>query len=60
MLFGVVEMAKSRLTFNIDEDVKIRIQHLALDKKTTITDLCVEWITDALEKETGQTKLEVE
>lgn len=53
-------MAKSRLTFNIDEDVKIRIQHLALDKKTTITDLCVEWITDALEKETGQTKLEVE
>lgn len=53
-------MAKARLTFNIDEDVKTRIQHLALDKKTTITELCVEWIEKGLENETGQQKLNVE
>lgn len=53
-------MAIARLTFNIDKDVKTRIQQLALDKETTITDLCVEWIMVGLEKETGQQKLEIE
>lgn len=53
-------MVKTRLTFNIDKDVKLRIQRLALDRETTTTDLCVEWITEALERETGQQKLDVE
>ena len=52
-------MATARITFNIDKDVKTRIQQLALDKETTLTDLCVEWIEKGLQKETNQTKLDV-
>ena len=50
----------ARLTFNIEKSVKTRIQQLALDKETTITDLCVDWIEKGLEKETGQQELDVE
>lgn len=53
------KMATARITFNIDKDVKTRIQQLALDKETTLTDLCVEWIEKGLQKETNQTKLDV-
>ena len=53
-------MEMARLTFNIDKGTKTRIQRLALDKETTITDLCVEWIEQGLEKETGQQQLDVE
>lgn len=53
-------MEVARITFNIDKSIKTRIQQLALDKETTITDLCVEWITKGLEKETGQQQLDVE
>ena len=45
------KMATARITFNIDKDVKTRIQQLALDKETTLTDLCVEWIEKGLQKE---------
>ena len=53
-------MAIARLTFNIDKGTKTRIQQLALDKETTITDLCVEWIKKGLEDETGQQQLDIE
>lgn len=49
----------ARLTFNIEKSTKTRIQQLALDKETTITDLCVEWINIGLEKETGQQELDM-
>ena len=52
-------MDTARITFNIDKSTKTRIQQLALDKETTITDLCVEWIKQGLEKETGQQELEI-
>lgn len=52
-------MAITRITFNIDKSTKTRIQQLALDKETTLTDLCVEWIEQGLEKETGQQQLNV-
>ena len=52
-------MEMARITFNIDKSTKTRIQQLALDKETTITDLCVEWIKIGLEKETGQQELEI-
>lgn len=57
---GLLLMEMARLTFNIDKGTKTRIQQLALDKEKTITDLCVEWIKNGLEKETGQQELEVE
>ena len=60
MLMKEKKVEMGRLTFNIEKSVKTRIQQLALDKETTITDLCVEWITDGLEKETGQQQLDVE
>ncbi len=53
-------MEMARITFNIDKGVKTRIQQLALDKETTLTDLCVEWIEKGLENETGQQQLNVE
>lgn len=54
------KIEKARITFLVDKDIKTRIQQLALNKETTLTDLCVEWISEALEKETGQTKLNIE
>lgn len=53
-------MEVARITFNIDKGTKTRIQQLALDKETTLTDLCVGWITKGLESETGQQQLDVE
>ena len=53
-------MVKKRVVFNLDEDVKQRVKQLALDKKTTATALYTKWIMEALEKETNQTRLEVE
>ena len=53
-------MEVARITFNIDKGTKTRIQRLALEKETTLTDLCVEWIEQGLEKETGQQQLNVE
>ena len=53
-------MEIARITFNIDKSTKTRIQQLALDKETTLTDLCVEWIEKGLENEIGQQKLEIE
>lgn len=52
-------MKMARLTFNIEKSTKTRIQQLALDKETTITDLCVEWIEKGLDKETGQQELDM-
>lgn len=52
-------MEVARMTFNVDKNIKTRIQQLALDKETTLTDLCVEWIEQGLEKETGQQKLDM-
>lgn len=52
-------MTQARLTFNIEKDIKQRIKQLALDRETTTTDLCVKWISEGLEKETGQTKLDM-
>ena len=52
-------MEQTRLTFNIEKDIKQRIKQLALDKETTTTDLCVKWISDGLEKENGQRKLDI-
>ena len=60
VLMKAKKVEMGRLTFNIDKGTKTRIQQLALDKETTITDLCVEWIIDGLEKETGQQQLDVE
>ena len=54
------KVEKARITFLVEKSLKTRIQQLALDKETTITDLCVEWIIDGLEKETGQQQLDVE
>lgn len=59
-LLELLIMEMARITFNIDKGTKTRIQQLALDKETTLTDLCVEWINDGLEKETGQQQLDVE
>ena len=44
-------MEMARITFNIDKSTKTRIQQLALDKETTVTNLFNDWIIEALEKE---------
>ena len=59
MLWSCYKMKMARLTFNIEKSTKTRIQQLALDKETTITDLCVEWIEKGLDKETGQQELDM-
>lgn len=51
---------KTKVNFNLDTDVYYQVKRLALDKRTTVTDLFTKWITEALEKETNQTKLEIE
>ena len=53
-------MAKTRVNFNIDEDLHFQLKQLALDKRTTVTDLLTSWIIEAIEKETNQAKLEIE
>ena len=44
----------------LDEDLYYQVKQLALDKKTTATALYTKWIMDAIEKETNQTRLNVE
>lgn len=53
-------MTTKRVNFNIDEDLYIELKHLALDKRTTITDLLTELIVREIERETNQAKLEIE
>ena len=53
------KVEKARITFLVDKSIKARIQQLALNQETTLTDLCVEWIEKGLEKETGQQELEI-
>lgn len=47
---------KKRVNFNLDEDIHIRVKHLALDKKTTATELFTKWILKGLEKEEKEQK----
>ena len=53
-------MDKKRVVFNLDADLKQRVKQLALDKNTTATKLYTKWIMEGLEKETNQTRLDVE
>ena len=53
-------MTTKRVNFNLDEDLYIKLKHLALDKRTTVTDLLTEWIIREVERDTNQTKLEIE
>ena len=50
-------MATKRVNFNLDEDIYIELKHLALDKRTTVTDLLTDLIIKEIKKETNQTKL---
>lgn len=54
------KVEKTRITFLVEKSLKTRIQQLALNQETTLTDLCIDWIEKGLEKETGQQKLEIE
>lgn len=54
------KVEKARITFLVEKSLKTRIQQLALNQETTLTDLCIDWIEKGLEKETGQQKLDVE
>lgn len=54
------KVEKARITFLVEKSLKTRIQQLALNQETTLTDLCIDWIEKGLEKETGQQKLEME
>ena len=51
-------MAKIRVSFDIEEDIKLQVKQLALDKKTTATKLYTKWIVEGIEKETEQTRLD--
>ena len=53
------KVEKARITFLVEKSLKTRIQQLALNQETTLTDLCIDWIEKGLEKETGQQKLDV-
>lgn len=54
------KVEKARITFLVEKSLKTRIQQLALNQETTLTELCIEWIEKGLEKETGQQQLEIE
>lgn len=53
-------MVKKRVNFNLEENVHHQLKQIALDNKTTVTDLLTKWIVEAIEKETNQTTLEME
>ena len=53
-------MAKTKVNFNLDEDLYFQLKQLALNERTTVTALLTKWIIEAVEKETNQTKLDVE
>lgn len=56
----LMQLVKKRVNFNLDEDVHLQVKQLALDKKTTATALYTKWILEAIEKETGQKRFDVE
>ncbi len=51
---------KIRVNFNIDKDVHLQVKKLALEKNTTATALYTKWTLEAIEKETGQARFDVE
>ena len=53
-------MAKTKVNFNLDEDLYFELKQLALNERTTVTALLTKWIVEAVEKETNQSKLDVE
>ncbi len=53
-------MAKARVDFNLDEDIKKRVKDLAYHRDTTATELYTKSIMEGLERETSQTRLNIE
>ena len=53
-------MTKKRVNFDLEEDLHFQLKQLALNKRTTVTDLLTEWIIKEIEKETNQAMLEIE
>lgn len=53
-------MAKVRVDFNLDEDIKKRVKDFAYHNDTTATELYTKWIIEGLERETSQTRLNIE
>ena len=53
-----MENNMKRITFNVDAPLKYQIQKYALEKELTLTDVCVEWIKQGLERETEQQTLD--
>ena len=51
-------MVKKRVSFDIEEDIKLQVKQLALDKKTTATELYTKFIVEGLKRETEQTRLD--
>ncbi len=51
---------KIRVNFNLDKDVHMQVKKLALEKNTTATALYTKWTLEAIERETGQTRFNVE
>lgn len=52
----MVEMTK--ISFNIEKDVKKQVKQIALDKDITATELYVKWIKKGIKQETSQTTLD--
>lgn len=51
---------KIRVNFNLDKDVHLQVKKLALEKNTTATALYTKWTLEAIERETKQTRLDIE
>ena len=51
-------MVKKRVSFDIEEDIKLQVKQMALDKKTTATELYTKWIVEGIERETEQSRLD--
>lgn len=54
----LLKMVKKRVSFDIEEDIKLQVKQLALDKKTTATELYTKFIVDGLKRETEQARLD--
>ena len=53
-------MKKARVDFLLDKGVKKQIKDLAYEKDTTATALYTKWIMEGLQRETEQTRLNIE
>ena len=47
-------MAEKRISFNLDQEIALKLKQRALDERTTQKELLTRWITENLDKPINQ------